>query len=102
MAPSNVNSLTLEENESNLEIQSLADKSKSQACHNSLSCTCFHTLVNASLCFIGEEISKEEFSELLKEILRSFTRAGIEKEEMYQLVNPLGDLFTNAYRCLGN
>ena len=103
MDPSYSNSLLHEENElSHIEMQSLAENSNMQACHNSLTCTCFHTLVNASLCFIGEEISKEEFSALIKEILRSFTQAGIPKEEMYQIVNPMGDLFTKAYRCLEN
>ncbi|MHA1911715.1 MAG: hypothetical protein ACTSYA_08485 [Candidatus Kariarchaeaceae archaeon] len=103
MEPSYSNSLSLEENELNqLEMQSLAEKSNIQACKISLSCTCFHTLVNASLCFIGEEISKEEFSTLIIEILKSFTQAGIAKDEMYQLVNPMGELFTKAYRCLEN
>jgi len=103
MDPSYSSSLLFEENElKHSEIQSLAEKSKIQACHNSLTCTCFHTLVNASLCFIGEEISKEEFSVLIKEILKSFTQAGIPKEEMFQLVNPMGEIFTKAYQCLEN
>jgi hypothetical protein len=103
MAPLNSNSLVLKENElTNTELQPYAEKSNRQACHNSLSCTCFHTLVNATLCFIGEEISKGEFSELVKEIIISFTRAGIVKEEMYQLVSPMGEVFTKAYHCLEN
>jgi len=102
MDPPYSNSLIHEENELNLlDLQSLAEKRK-QACHDSLSCTCFHTLVNASLCFIGEEISKKEFISLIEEILKSFSKAGIAKKEIYQLVTPMGEIFTNAYRSLEN
>ena len=103
MDPSLSNSLNLKDKElQKTEMYSLTEVNGKQACHDALSCTCFHTLVNASLCFVGGEISKDEFSELLKEILRSFTQAGFKKTEIYELVHPMGEFFTKACLCIEN
>ena len=63
----------------------------------------FANLVNANIYFLGGSISKEQFIDLLKNLIIEFEHIGLLSEDIYEIIKPLGKVFIDIYNeALGN
>lgn len=57
----------------------------------------FANLVNANIYFLGGSIDKEQFIDILKNLIIEFEEIGLLCNDIYDLIKPLGKIFVDIF-----
>ena len=90
--------------EENLAIDQITAKERERKAEElSLKQILFANLVNANIYFLGGSITKEQFIDLLKNLIIEFEEIGLMNKEIFEIIQPLGKVFIDIFHeALGN
>ena len=74
-----------------------AEKRERKAEELSLQQILFANLVNANIYYLGGSISKEQFIDLLKNLIIEFEDIGLSPSNIYDIIKPLGPVFVKIF-----
>ena len=57
----------------------------------------FANLVNANIYFLGGSITKDQFIDLLKNLIIEFEAIGLLPNDIYDIIKPLGKVFVDIF-----